>query len=290
MALFRKWPRRGLLIRPGLLLGIVILAACLLNPGGSGFLGASTVRAQDLAGLAPSGEPWPVGRVITPKGPVCTGVLIGPAAVLTAAHCLTTRAGDGYFSASLVHFGLVIEDGEQLYAKATQLHVAPDYPLPVSTDPASLSHDWAVMVIDTPLGEQVPPAPILAAADWTGSSRTTDPQDWTLSVIAFGRARAMRPTIAGHGCRVLERRPPLFVHDCVVEPGSSGSVLLAVRGTELRALAVNVAVRRGTTSSTTATLPPAKAIGLAGARPPRGSLSGQKWESPFDSKGTARWD
>ncbi len=238
------------------------------------------VWADDaLPAEASPAEASPVGRIITPRGPVCTGVLVGEQAVLTAAHCLVTRAGDGYFSAPLIHFALYPAPGQQLYAKAVEHHVSPAYRLPVGTDPDQLRADWAVVWLDEPLGRQIAPAPVVTAAT------PGNPEAFALEVVAFGRARTLRPTINASACRLLGTDPGLLHHSCMVEPGSSGSVLLGRRDGQVHALAVNVAIRRGTGARTTAALLPPTIAALA-ARIPN---TPDQWESPFSRTGEASW-
>lgn len=265
-------------------IGLTVWALTLCTLGPRAGVNAAEPTAEPQAGdrSASATTASPVGRVITPKGPLCTGVLIGRYTVLTAAHCLVTRAGDGYFSAALIHFALYPPGDDQLYAKSVSRHVAPDYPLPVSTAPESLSHDWAVLVLDAPLGDQVAPARVTTKADWAAA-----PGNWRLSVVAFGRARTLRPTIRHGSCRLLDQSADLLFHDCVVEPGSSGSVLLGLRDGVVHALAVNVAVRRGAAPRTSATLLPEGVRPLAVREPAETSA----WESPFSNKGQkASWN
>ncbi len=261
----------------GLAFFILTLNLCLTSP----------VQAQ-AADRSATGSSVPVGRIITDRGPVCTGVLIGRYAVLTAAHCLVTRAGDGFFSPGLIHFALYPDDGAQLYATGAARHVAPSYPLPVSTDRRSLANDWAVLVLSEPLGDTVKPARLVTA--WDGKA-----SGWRLGVVAFGRARALRPTIRVTACALLAPdtgagQPSLIHHDCPVEPGSSGSVLLGWRDGAIHALAVNVAVRRGAAPRTTATLVPPSVQALAGLAPRLPSFAPGTWRSPFEDRaGPAPW-
>ncbi len=221
-----------------------------------------------------------VGRIITPKGPICTGVLIGPYTVLTAAHCLTTRAGDGYFSPGLIHFALYPPQGGQLYAKSAETHINPAYTLPVGTHPDQLRQDWAVLVLEDPLGETVRPATLLTAAQFGQA------EGWPLKVVAYGMARTLRPTVHAQTCRLLERDSDLIRHSCRVQPGSSGSVLLATHQGETFAAAVNVAARLTGAGQTSAALLPDSVAELSALKP----QSPDRFVSPFERSGSASWN
>ncbi len=261
---------------PGWALLVLALALMLSLP----MARAAAAASAEAMLTGPSGRPLPVGRIITDRGPLCTGVLIGRYAVLTAAHCLVTRAGDGYFSPGLIHFALYPPDGDQLYAKAAERHVAPDYPLPASVHASALAHDWAVIILADPLGDEVPPARLVTAPNWHRQGPDSTPM--ALTVVAFGQARALRPTVRRNACMLLDagaspQHAALIHHDCIVERGSSGSVLLGLAEGRVHALAVNVAVRRGSGARTTATLLPDSVRALATREPP----GTDRWESPF---------
>jgi secreted trypsin-like serine protease len=103
----------------------------------------------------------------------CTGTLIGPALVLTAAHCLS---GGGALSA---HFG-VDARAPDVIIPITEAHAHPAF------DPATLDNDIAVLVLAVP-ADGVTPKAIATAED---ALRT----DETLRVVGFGRTG---PVVAG---------------------------------------------------------------------------------------------
>lgn len=103
----------------------------------------------------------------------CTGTLIAPAVVLTAAHCLS---GGGALSA---HFG-VDARAPDVVIPVTEAHAHPAF------NPATLDNDIAILVLEVP-ADGVTPKSIATADD---ALRT----DETLRVVGFGRSG---PVVAG---------------------------------------------------------------------------------------------
>ena len=117
------------------------------------------VQANSLPGVAAddprrvvdvSQSPWrALGRVQTELGSRCTGVVIGPATVLTAAHCLVSNSSHHMVQPVSVHFLLAYAVGHFAGHAFVRRYFVPPAFDPTTSEPAGA--DWAVLTLDTPL-------------------------------------------------------------------------------------------------------------------------------------------
>ncbi|MFC7691159.1 trypsin-like serine peptidase [Paeniroseomonas aquatica] len=131
------------------------------------------------ARLNSADAPWSaLGRVNNAAlGSFCTGALIAPTTVLTAAHCVVSSRSGCFMQPNSLHFVLGYQHGQHAgHARVSSYVVAPTY----TPSPMASGDDWAVLTLEAPLASA---AGVLRLADLRTFSRGSEGIPVALGVI-----------------------------------------------------------------------------------------------------------
>ncbi len=170
-----------------------------------------------------------VGRLNLGNRGFCTGTLIAPDLVLTAAHCLFDKETGARVDPAKIEFLAGWRNGSALaYRTARKALPHPDYVYAGDEGAARVAYDVALVQLDQPVR-------LWNVQPFDLDVRPSSGDE--VGIVSYAQDRSEVPSLQ-ETCHVLSREAEAIVMDCSVDFGSSGAPVFSFRDGVARVVSV----------------------------------------------------